>query len=328
MKHMKIVVIGDIHGRDCWKNIVEIESDYDLLIFLGDYVSTHENISEDTQIENLKEILQYREDNADKVVLLRGNHDMQHLGYHWSGCSGLFPNVQNKMNYRTKLGRRFLKDTKWLHYDKFSNILYSHAGLTNTWFEHSGAKNIEDINNLKPSPLFGFNPDNPWDYYGDSISQPITWVRPSALAKDSYKKEGLIQVFGHTTNYRIIHEADKNYDFWMCDCLPSEYLVVDITDKPEFIVKSLHREFTFGNRYGETIKLVNIEEDKFKLILPKEFDDYTRVIINGDTRCIEAVDPPGGPYISVGSKIAGLVIQKIELINGEFIMKIVEDEEI
>ena len=69
----RYLVIGDIHGRTIWKDIIEKENP-DKVIFLGDYVSTHEDISSTQQINNLEEILAYKEDNPDKVILLRGNH--------------------------------------------------------------------------------------------------------------------------------------------------------------------------------------------------------------------------------------------------------------
>lgn len=40
---MKILILGDIHGRTIWKQIIENENP-DKIIFLGDYVSTHEDI--------------------------------------------------------------------------------------------------------------------------------------------------------------------------------------------------------------------------------------------------------------------------------------------
>ena len=52
---MKTLVLGDIHGRDCWKDIIKKEKP-DKVIFLGDYVSTHEDIDSGTQLENLHEI--------------------------------------------------------------------------------------------------------------------------------------------------------------------------------------------------------------------------------------------------------------------------------
>ena len=69
----KILVLGDIHGRTCWADIIKKENP-DKVIFLGDYVSTHEDISEGQQCSNLEDILNYKEANPDKVILLRGNH--------------------------------------------------------------------------------------------------------------------------------------------------------------------------------------------------------------------------------------------------------------
>lgn len=70
---MKTVVLGDIHGRTIWKDIISKENP-NRVIFLGDYVSTHEGITSKIQISNLLEILEYKENNPDKVILLRGNH--------------------------------------------------------------------------------------------------------------------------------------------------------------------------------------------------------------------------------------------------------------
>ena len=33
----KVIVLGDTHGRDIWKKIVEANPDADLFIFIGDY---------------------------------------------------------------------------------------------------------------------------------------------------------------------------------------------------------------------------------------------------------------------------------------------------
>ena len=43
---MEVLGVGDVHGRRIWKNIIEKES-RDKVIFLGDYVCTHDNISAD-----------------------------------------------------------------------------------------------------------------------------------------------------------------------------------------------------------------------------------------------------------------------------------------
>lgn len=70
----KVLVLGDIHGRTIWKDIIE-EEHPDFVIFLGDYVSTHDNISSEQQISNLEDIISYKKDHLDSVILLRGNHE-------------------------------------------------------------------------------------------------------------------------------------------------------------------------------------------------------------------------------------------------------------
>ena len=71
----RYLVIGDIHGRTIWKDIIEKENP-DFVIFLGDYVSTHGFETAKEQIENLEDILQYKEQNPNTTILLRGNHEI------------------------------------------------------------------------------------------------------------------------------------------------------------------------------------------------------------------------------------------------------------
>jgi len=239
---MKIVAIGDIHGRKGWKDIVTKESDADLFIFLGDYVSTHEDISEEQQIENLYDILGFAESHPDKVVLLRGNHDMQHLGYSWAECSGRFREVEKEMS-KPFLKNMYLADTQWVYV--VDNIVFSHAGITKRWFKDSGCKTVENINTLEPSELFGFRPCKFSDYYGISETQGPTWIRPQTLFE--YALPGYTQVVGHTPVKHIFNMIDaakraqeeckddpiedlktpKGVDgIWLCDCSLKQYLVI------------------------------------------------------------------------------------------------------
>lgn len=234
---MKTLVLGDIHGRTCWKDIIDKETP-DRVIFLGDYVSTHErNISDKQQCDNLDEILFYKETNPDSVILLRGNHDLQHLGYYWAECSGYFREVGR---YMQSIKDRFLENTQWVFVD--GNIIFSHAGITNTWFNHSECAFVKDLNVRLPDEFFGFTPDHWGDNYGDSKTQPCTWVRPGSLMADAYNQDehGIsewTQVVGHTTMKMLVNL--KDYDptspnIWVCDTLPKQYLVIE---DGNFIVK-------------------------------------------------------------------------------------------
>ena len=71
---MKTVFIGDTHGRDLWKQIVEVESDADKIIFLGDYFDSFD-ISGVVQLHNFNEIVEFKKNSDKEIVLLFGNHD-------------------------------------------------------------------------------------------------------------------------------------------------------------------------------------------------------------------------------------------------------------
>lgn len=231
----KILVLGDIHGRTCWVDIIKKENP-DKVIFLGDYVSTHEDISEEQQCLNLEDILNYKEANPDKVILLRGNHDLDHLGYSWAECSGHSRNVEK---YMVSIKDRFLADTQWIYVE--GNIIFSHAGISKTWFNNFAFEDINLLNNCEPSEKFAFTPNSFSDYYGNSITQPCVWIRPISLVQDAL--DGYIQVVGHTPFKNITNTKSIRDDWpeiWLCDCLPKEYLVIE---NDEFIV----------NKYEESI---------------------------------------------------------------------------
>lgn len=113
------------------------------------------------------------------------------------------------------------------------NIVFSHAGITKTWFQRYIAdepllgKDLEhSINHLfKTRPnAFCFEMKGATDEYGDDIHQSPIWVRPDSLLKD--KLDGFIQVVGHTYDFNI---KELN-DIWFIDTLEwygGEYLMIE-----------------------------------------------------------------------------------------------------
>lgn len=246
--NMKTVVFGDIHGRSVWKEIVTENFDADRFIFLGDYFTSREGISEEEQIKNFQEIVEFarKQNNAtthrDKVVLLRGNHDMEACKYPWADCR---PSFRSKWVYENR--DFFLENTQWVFVDDLYPIIYAHAGITKTWMERNELTNPEEINELEPSKIFGFTSCRFSDYCGDSVTQPPTWIRPWGLIGDSFGN--YTYVVGHTTMEKItnvkvetlaqyesdygdnvdeetINEIKSANDIWVCDTLPREYLTI------------------------------------------------------------------------------------------------------
>ena len=220
----KFLILGDIHGRTIWKDIIKKENP-DITIFLGDYCTTHYDISSEDQISNLKEILQYKKDNLDRVILLRGNHDDQMLGYHWAKCSGYDPVVAK---YMSSIKDEFLDLTQWLYIIKQLDkpVVCSHAGLSTYFIDNCKVENLEDINKLPPSELFGFTPDSCYDIYGISKTQPCTWIRPGALLM--YSSSDYHQIVGHTPVRNILVKTlIGGAKLYFCDTLENkQYLTI------------------------------------------------------------------------------------------------------
>lgn len=222
-----LLVLGDIHGRTQWLDIINKENP-DLTIFLGDYVTTHDNISSEQQIANLEDILSYKENNNNSVILLRGNHDNQMLGYYWAECSGFDPKVAEYMS-SPEIKDRFLKLTQWVYIDEDLKTIFSHAGVSEVWLkEIAKLNNIYEINDLPPCELFGFISNSFRDNTGDSITQPPVWIRPTSLSRCYVKHWN--QVVGHTpvhkiTNIKDIVDIEEN--LWLCDSLGvNQYLTI------------------------------------------------------------------------------------------------------
>lgn len=218
---MKIVVLGDIHGRTVWKDIIAKEQP-DQVIFLGDYVSTHDCVSESDQVSNLLEIMRFK-DHHPETILLRGNHDLQHLGYDWAECSGYFPWAAELMAYHKE---EFLEKTQWIHV--VGNTVFSHAGISTKWLE-SNFLELDDINPLGPTELFGFTSSDRRDIYGTSPEQPPTWIRPETLV--NVMIPGYDQVVGHTEVeycFNVKDSSDIPNNLWLCDALGNKsYLVIE-----------------------------------------------------------------------------------------------------
>ncbi len=214
---MKIIAIGDIHGRDSWKKIVEEENSADKIVFVGDYFDTHESISAGKQMQNFREILDFKRKNKEKVVLLIGNHDYHYMGYtgeiHYSG-------YQYSYEYDIKeLVKDALSDGSIQMAFQADGFVYTHAGITKTWANYNNIKGehvADEINKLflsTPRMFFefteGFNRSN----YGDDICQTPIWVRPNSLLSD--RIDTYSQVVGHTTmnNVRLVYEGDRGIAF-------------------------------------------------------------------------------------------------------------------
>jgi hypothetical protein len=221
---MKIVALGDTHGRDLWKKIVKVEEDFDKFIFIGDYFDSRENIDASTQIQNFIEILQFKKDNPEKVILLIGNHDYHYL----KGCGETYSGYQQyaAMDINEVLQPALTSGHLQICH-VYDEYIFSHAGLTNTWCENNEIDlyKIEESVNvrfMKNMESFRFEYGENLDRSGDDVTQSPIWVRIPSLFRDMVK--GFTYIIGHTT----VKEMHMANNIIAIDCLSTsnEYLVI------------------------------------------------------------------------------------------------------
>lgn len=129
---MKCLVVPDVHGRVFWKDAKDAITNVNKVIFLGDYLDPyrHEGITFEDAVMEFEDILAFKEDYPDKVVLLLGNHDMHYLISEFMNCSRL--NVWRRVETH---------DLFMNNIDKFQliyeteNYLFSHSGIYKEWMD-------------------------------------------------------------------------------------------------------------------------------------------------------------------------------------------------
>jgi predicted MPP superfamily phosphohydrolase len=194
---MKLIAIGDIHGRSSWKEIVE-STDADKIIFVGDYFDSKDNLPAKDQIDNFKQILSLKRDNLDKVVLLFGNHDFHYL----SAAEEQYSGFQDWSQYDiAEVLHEAVKERLVQMAYVQAGYLFSHAGITKTWLTNHGYAGqpldafVNDLFYHQPK-RFRFQVGKNRSPSGEDITQSPIWVRPTSLSIDAV--EGFIQVVGHT----------------------------------------------------------------------------------------------------------------------------------
>ena len=228
---MKTVIIGDIHGKDVWKKIINFE-DADSVVFLGDYFDSFD-ISFEKQMQNFADITEYQKSSNKEVVLLVGNHDYHYLEYiRDTSTSGFNPVYKPQIS-------ELLKKADLKMACSLQNFLFTHAGVSHIFLSkhypnydiEKVASSLNELFHHKPN-VFGFNSQG-IDPYGDDVFQSPIWIRPASLMKSNKNtplKENYIQVFGHTQQSKV--DRTGNYTGGKYYCLDTletsgEYMILE-----------------------------------------------------------------------------------------------------
>lgn len=228
----KRVVFGDIHGHiQSLKELYHKEFP-DEVIILGDYLDSFVNNAYKCN-ECLYQVLELKKEHENihgknTFNLLLGNHELHYLlpGERYSGY-----NLDTQF-----LSYDLLKDAVLNHniqivyVDDINKTVYSHAGITKTWYKSNNFCSLEEINNienLSSLDKFKFRGSN---FYGNDPKNGPLWVRPQSLLDDLFDKEWK-QIVGHTHTKKPIE--DNNVIF--IDTLPNNYIIQELNDNRELI---------------------------------------------------------------------------------------------
>jgi hypothetical protein len=262
---MKTLSIGDVHGRNTWKNILfgsaynyekwmlektngtieegnyTIFNSLDKIIFVGDYADSFD--IDDVEIKkNLLEIIAFKKMLPNKVVLLVGNHDVQYIDKdHF--CSGFRHTMLWDLNTIFNDNIEHFQMAYLASGEDKTKILWTHAGVTNGWLKtvkesllgHRFELFFNDIENMPIDDILNtmwqlrmaelFYVDSDSGGYEDFAS-PL-WVRPRRLVGDALG--GYNQIVGHTFQETIKTEKTKYGDeITFIDCLEKKLGLVKI----------------------------------------------------------------------------------------------------
>jgi predicted MPP superfamily phosphohydrolase len=230
---LKILTIGDIHGKNVWKKFEDIpqlltyvgfEPDYDYYVFMGDYTDAFDKTNVEI-LHNLKEIIEFKKNYPQNVVLLIGNHDVPYMmGYerkYW--CTGHRSEATFDLNLLFKENRELFQ----LAF-QYENYLWTHAGVHRGWYTYTFLKQNKPF--IDGLATVADNLNHAFDYRLDCIFDvgmkrggykqvggPLwadkmeTWYKPL----NNYH-----QIVGHTRVNKIVErKINKNTSVTYIDCL-------------------------------------------------------------------------------------------------------------
>jgi hypothetical protein len=228
---MKILIIGDIHGRTCWKDMADIKyllyadeesagfggfiPEYDYYIFLADYVDSFDITSEKIK-KNLLEIIRFKKLYNSNVILLWGNHDIEYfLNEPWKKIKNAITGFRPDAHFDLYDIFNINRDLFQLAF-QIENYLFSHAGIHQGWYNFVFFKAIKDMNmdNMtiaeQLNEAFRYRLECLFDcdwYRGGSkkVGGPL-WCSKEYISKKPLK--GYHQYVGHTAL-----EDFKTFDF-------------------------------------------------------------------------------------------------------------------
>jgi len=236
----KILIIPDVHGRKFWE-VVKEYNDVPI-VFLGDYLDPYtsiEGITHAQALSNFKDVLNFAEENKDRVTLLYGNHDSYAFkNRNMCSCRHDWENIK-------EIEKLFddNSDLFKISYDVTVNdkhFLFTHAGLNPFWVDKYKSVlgvgfnyTAEELNSIKKEDLNKILCDISTYRGGFDMAGSLVWtdihehvfdIKNLNLNIDFNVPDNLVQVFGHTWLQTPIHFDCGQYEIYCLDVNKVFYL--------------------------------------------------------------------------------------------------------
>ena len=227
---MKVLVLGDLHCREFWKDAVK---DWNgPIVFLGDYVDPYPyEWDEDEQMPNpvdyLLEVINFKDCNPDRVTLLIGNHD-----YHYIDM--LLDGSRKNYSLQEKLNDLYITDKDYFQIAKqIDDTLFTHAGVSTAWLKRHDLTLPKTDADLYLNEIYKTAPDIFWEMSWErggwnSTGSPI-WhdIREFDIEPDFF------EVFGHTQ----LKDNPFKRDNWACLDVRRPFIIDTVTHEISELVE-------------------------------------------------------------------------------------------
>ena len=197
----EILIVPDVHGRNFWLPALDYQGD---IIFLGDYTDPYpqEGITDEEAYQGMLKIVEFKQNNPDRVTLLIGNHEMHY--YNEALSAGRFSREYFPKYHEILTG----ETTKGLFQicKQIDNYLFIHAGLIKVWYdrhykdlENLGATVEEQLNKAFFEKIYIFH-EAAWKFRGglDDAGSPLWADYREFLEEKEHFPPDVIQIIGHT----------------------------------------------------------------------------------------------------------------------------------
>jgi hypothetical protein len=196
-----ILIVPDIHGRNFWKPALDYKG---MVIFLGDYTDPYpqDGFTQDNACQGLLKIVDFKQQNPDRVILLVGNHELHY--YNMRYAAGRFDydyfDAYNKILTGEETAGLFQLCKQ------IDNCLFIHAGLTKGWYDAHfnelsklGNTLEEQLNRLFVSNMSAFDEASAAYRGGFHSSGSPLWADVYELLDEpEHVDNSIIQIIGHT----------------------------------------------------------------------------------------------------------------------------------